>query len=687
MSAIQAWIGGLSLDAGASAISLQFEDSGTANNIVTGGAGAYVDQSGLVASNWNTCASATGTNQVLKDNSGSPTLATASWQCPDTWRDGLTNTGGNDSLLLGYLDTDNTTVTSVSIKNIPYSIYNVYVYSTGDTVPRTGQFWAKSTVSPGGADPGGKVITVVTNTGTTLTDASNTGQGNYVVFKGLTNPTCVVSSQAYQYLDNANNGTRGPINGIQIVDATQSTPTLTGALASSGPTSGGQRITVLGTNLMPGATFTIGGNAATNVQYLSDKGYAMTTPAGSGAAAIVYSGINATATLNAGFTYNASPPTLGDTISYHFNESGSNGSATAMASTESAGVIARTNWNNSTASVNVNANSNLIDNAGANTGVTIGYSSNDHNTAAALADTAGNLRMMRSYIDQSNNLPLIVSANNLPACYQQFDMYVYLSRSGTGAIPSLFRINGKTVGASSGTAVSYTNAFNRVPDNNADTTQVGNYVLFPSVTPVNGIVKLEIEEPGGTYLLGVAGIQLVALAPTLTAVAASTDTGAGGTTVTLTGTNFRSNALSITFGGSAATTFSMTDSTHYSVVTPPHPQGLVDIVMTDVNGRTATFLLLTIYLYGRAGAAGYRRLASSRADHRRHGDYHQRFEFPGRRNRADWRTEWHDGRDHSRCKRHRGQRVANYLHDTRRRARKRDRFDDGASHQLGFHRW
>ena len=322
VSAIQLWINGLALDAGASAISVQFEDpaapAGNGGvNIVTGAAGAYTDQSGVVASNWNTCVGVTGKNQAVKDNSSGTTTAVVSWQCPNTWSNGLTNDGGNGSLLHGYLDSDTVDFTSATVNNIPYPIYNVYVYAQGDTAFRVGEYWAKSTVSPGGTDPGGKVIDITNVSSSTLVDASLTGQGNYVVFRGLTNPTCVISSQAFQYPDGTTNGTRAPINGFQIVDASQTTPSLTGAVASTGPTSGGQVITVLGTNLLPGATFTVGGNAAVNVVYLTDKGYSLTTPPGSGSAAIVYSGGNGTATLSAGFTYSASTPAIGDTISYH----------------------------------------------------------------------------------------------------------------------------------------------------------------------------------------------------------------------------------------------------------------------------------------------------------------------------------------------------------------------------------
>ena len=58
--------------------------------------------------------------------------------------------------------------------------------------------------------------------------------------------------------------------------------------------------------------------------------------------------------------------------------------------------------------------------------------------------------------------------------------------------------------------------------------------------------------------------------------------------MTLAGTNFRTGAQSIKFGGTAGTNVAFVDSTHYTVTTPAHTTGIVDVVMTDVNGRTAT---------------------------------------------------------------------------------------------------
>ena len=77
-----------------------------------------------------------------------------------------------------------------------------------------------------------------------------------------------------------------------------------------------------------------------------------------------------------------------------------------------------------------------------------------------------------------------------------------------------------------------------------------------------------------------AGITLVRVSPT--AGAAS-----GGTGVTLTGVGL-SGALGVTFGGMAATSVNVVNSTTVTAVTPAHAAGAVDVVITTPN-ESATY--------------------------------------------------------------------------------------------------
>ena len=80
---------------------------------------------------------------------------------------------------------------------------------------------------------------------------------------------------------------------------------------------------------------------------------------------------------------------------------------------------------------------------------------------------------------------------------------------------------------------------------------------------------------------------------TVTAISPSAGTTAGGTAVTITGTNFLAPAT-VTLGGTAATAVSVVDSTTITATTPPHAAGAVDVV---VQSNTQSATLTNGYVY------------------------------------------------------------------------------------------
>ena len=72
--------------------------------------------------------------------------------------------------------------------------------------------------------------------------------------------------------------------------------------------------------------------------------------------------------------------------------------------------------------------------------------------------------------------------------------------------------------------------------------------------------------------------------PTVSAVAPASGTTLGGTTVTVTGTNFAAGAT-VTIGGAAATDVAVSGATSLTALTPQHASGPGDVVVT-VAGRT-----------------------------------------------------------------------------------------------------
>ena len=75
--------------------------------------------------------------------------------------------------------------------------------------------------------------------------------------------------------------------------------------------------------------------------------------------------------------------------------------------------------------------------------------------------------------------------------------------------------------------------------------------------------------------------------PTVTSVSPNTGSTAGGTSVTITGTNF-APTVTVTFGGVAATNVVVVSATTITARTPPGAAGPVDVVVTNVGCASGT---------------------------------------------------------------------------------------------------
>ena len=98
-----------------------------------------------------------------------------------------------------------------------------------------------------------------------------------------------------------------------------------------------------------------------------------------------------------------------------------------------------------------------------------------------------------------------------------------------------------------------------------------------------------LTRPWLSRLFVVVGLLFIVLAvktyagcatPTVTSVVPNTGSTAGGTSVTINGTNFF-NPSTVTFGGVAATNVIVVNSTTITATTPAHAPGPVDVVVTD----------------------------------------------------------------------------------------------------------
>ncbi len=161
------------------------------------------------AANWNNAPDSNGTLLNLIDNLGSATGISVQWNCNNVWGIGLTDVPGNVRMMNGYLDSTDTSTTTVTVSGIPPWLaqngYDVYVYTDGGGIERTGDYTL-----------GNQTIQArdLANFNGTFTEAMFS-VGNYVVFPELYRSSFTLSARA-----SVNGGFRAPVNAIQLVALT-----------------------------------------------------------------------------------------------------------------------------------------------------------------------------------------------------------------------------------------------------------------------------------------------------------------------------------------------------------------------------------------------------------------------------------------------------------------------------------
>jgi hypothetical protein len=128
---------------------------------------------------------------------------------------------------------------------------------------------------------------------------------------------------------------------------------------------------------------------------------------------------------------------------------------------------------------------------------------------------------------------------------------------------------------------------------------VANSTTITATTPAGsgGAVTVTVAVSGqnGSLTNGYTYV----VAPTITSVSPNNGPTAGGTAVTITGTNFAAGAR-VTFGGTAATNVVVVNGTTITATTPAHSSGAVTVTVT-VNGQSGN--LANGFTYKRRRAA------------------------------------------------------------------------------------
>jgi hypothetical protein len=200
------------------------EDDG----IVTGAAGVP----GVAQSNWNNLSGTTGTaapGTLVRRDGGLATATTVTWASNNLYTISTADAADQDAALMkGYLDTNNTSSTTVEVAGVPsdWLAYDVYVYLDGDaSAGRAGNYTISSatdgtrtatvadTANWNLATAGGAYIRANENARDLTTDPGFT-PGNYLVFTDVHDLSFTLTAQGSQA---GASPPRAPINAIQLV--------------------------------------------------------------------------------------------------------------------------------------------------------------------------------------------------------------------------------------------------------------------------------------------------------------------------------------------------------------------------------------------------------------------------------------------------------------------------------------
>jgi hypothetical protein len=209
-------------------------------------------------------------------------------------------------------------------------------------------------------------------------------------------------------------------------------------------------------------------------------------------------------------------PISGQVISVNFQGgtldfANNGGVTTSMGSSEVAGVVPVANWNNLTTASGTS--NDLRANGGATTTADIDWTCAGI-YATNVADSAGNNRMMKGYLSNSNTTDTTLTVTNLPANFTQngYDVYVY----SDGHNPTSTKTASYTIG---GVTKKISDSQNRNFEGSFFTpgvADVGNYAVFTNLNTAQ--FTLLAARAGSTDNIPRApinGIQIVARATTL----------------------------------------------------------------------------------------------------------------------------------------------------------------------------
>ncbi len=164
----------------------------------------------------------------------------------------------------------------------------------------------------------------------------------------------------------------------------------------------------------------------------------------------------------------------------------------------------------------------------------------------------------------------------------------------SGPVPTVSSVSPNSGSTAGGTAVTITGtnfvagATVTFGSTAATNVAVVNSTTITATTPAGsaGAVTVTVTNPGGQSGSLASAFTYIA-PPTVSSVSPNSGPAAGGTAVTITGTNFATGAT-VTFGGTAATNVVVVNSTTITATTPAGSAGAVTVTVTNSNGLSGS---------------------------------------------------------------------------------------------------
>ena len=180
-----------------------------------------------------------------------------------------------------------------------------------------------------------------------------------------------------------------------------------------------------------------------------------------------------------------------------------------MAPTEVAGVRAVANWNNL-----MGASSNatpvaLVDSAGAASGLSVDWDG-PNTWACYYGDSAGNRRMMRSYLDSADVIPSTVVLHGLNAA-KNYLVYVYVGPADLND-KGIYTVGSQTFSLTNPTQFDGV-TFTQVTSTDVNNPGAGNYMIFNVTGQADVTLTAQTNTALGGYRAPINALQIVAINP------------------------------------------------------------------------------------------------------------------------------------------------------------------------------